>query len=231
MPYYREPRIPANHCPLGTSTEDITTDTDVDQVTTAMISSIIMQGGVGCTLLYIQLAEFGLFGDSNTKSALRSLYNLDVPALAYRASNFIWAMYGFNSGHFSSTISKRNLPFRAVLACNPYESDRALLHEFVNCPIVLPSAPALLNHIRALGDQGPIDGYLIHSHHYQNSKPATAFWSIQASIVAQLRIIRRLNLFIAFVHPDHDRCAVSKFVTTVKLSGWVISSTTFCFQI
>ena len=148
-----------------------------------------------------------------------------MPALAYRASNFIWALYGFNSGHFPSTIVTRNLPFRIVLACDPWESNRALLHEFVCCPTILPSASALLDHIRASGDQGNIDGYLIHSHRYQNSEPGTAFWSIQASIVAQLRLIRRLNLFVAFVHPDHDGRSVSKFVITLTSSGWVISST------
>ena len=152
-----------------------------------------------------------------------------MPALAYRASHFIWALYGFNSGHFPSTIVKRNLPFRVVLACDPWESNQALLHEFVHCPTILPSASALLDHIRASGDQGPIDGYLIHSHRYQNSEPATAFWSIQASIITQLRIIRRLNLFVAFVHPDHDGRLVSKFVKTLTLSGWVISSTKISF--
>ena len=159
----------------------------------------------------------------------RSLYNSDVLALAYRASHFIWAMYGFNSGHFSLTIIKRNLLFRVVLACDPYESNRALLHEFVRCPTILPSASALLDHVRASADQGPIDGYLIHSHRYQNSDPATAFWAIQASIVAQLRVIHRLNLFVAFVHPDHDGCSVSKFVKTLTSSSWVISSTKFLF--
>jgi hypothetical protein len=104
-----------------------------------------------------------------------------------------------------------------------------LLHEFVHCPTTLPSASALLDHIRASGDQGIIGGYLIHSHRYQNSEPATAFWSIQASIVAQLRLIRRLNLFVAFVHPDHDGRSVLKFVKTLTSSGWVISSTKISF--
>jgi hypothetical protein len=152
-----------------------------------------------------------------------------VPALAYRASSFIWAIHGFNSGHFQSTIIKRNLPFCIVLACDPWESNRALLHEFVRCPTILPSASALLDHIRASGDQGIIDGYLIHSHRYQTSEPATAFWSIQASIIVQLRVIRRLNLFAAFVHPDHDGRSVLKFVTKLTSSGWVISSTKISF--
>jgi hypothetical protein len=133
--------------------------------------------------------------------------------------HFVWAIYGFNLGHVLSTMSKRNLPFHVVLACNPYESNQALFHEFVWCPLVLPSAAALLDHTCGLGDQGPIDGYLIHSHRYQNSEPATAFWTIQASIVAQLCIIQKLNVFVAFVHPDHDGRAVTNFMSLLKSSG------------
>jgi hypothetical protein len=124
---------------------------------------------------------------------------------------------------------KRNLPFHIVLACNPYESNRALFHEFVRCPLVLPSAAALLDHIRGSGDQGPIDGYLIHSHRYQNSEPATAFWTIQASIMAQLRIIWKLNVFVAFVNPDHDGRAITNFMSLLKSSSWVLSTTKCTF--
>ena len=219
MPYYRGPRIPANHCPPGTSTEANAEDTDVDAVATAMISSIVTRGDAGCTSLCVRPAEFGDFNKLENTLVGRSLYNSDVPGHAYRASHFIWAMYGFNSVHFSSTIIKPNLPFRVVLVCDPYESNHALLHEFVQCPTILPSASALLDHVQALGNQEPIDGYLIHSHRYQNSNPATAFWAIQASIVAQLHVICRLNLFVAFAHPDHDGRSVSKFVKTLTSSS------------
>ena len=52
-----------------------------------------------------------------------------------------------------------------------------------------------------------------------------AFWSIQASIIGQLLLIRKLCLFVAFVHPDHDGWSVSKFVNQLSKSGWVISLT------
>jgi hypothetical protein len=143
--------------------------------------------------------------------------------------HFLWAIYGFNLGHFLSTVSKRNLPFQVMLACNPYESNRSLFHEFVGCPLVLPSATALLNHIRGLGDQGLIDGYLIHSHRYQNSEPAMAFWTIQASIVVQLCIIWKLNVYVAFVHPDHDGRTITKFMSLLKSSSWLLSTTKCLF--
>jgi hypothetical protein len=106
---------------------------------------------------------------------------------------FSWVVYGFNSGHFVSIIEKQNLPFRIVLACDPFEYGRSLFGEFTECPIVLPSAASLLNHNQGSGNQGHIDGYLIHSHCYQSSKPTLAFWGIQASIVCQLWLICGLN--------------------------------------
>ncbi len=142
---------------------------------------------------------------------------------------FSWAVYGFNSGHFVPMIEKRNLPFRIVLACDPFEYGRSLFGEFAECPIVLPSAASLLDHIRGSGDQGHIDGYLIHSHRYRSSKPTLAFWGIQASIVRQLRVIRSLNLLVAFVHPGHDSHSVSKFVSQLKPDGWIMSTTMCSF--
>jgi len=94
-----------------------------------------------------------------------------------------WAVYVFNSGHFLLTISKWNLPFSVMLACNPFKYSRALFHEFSACPKVLPFAGALLDHIRSSTKQAPLDRYLIHSHFYQTNEPATAFWGIQASPV------------------------------------------------
>jgi hypothetical protein len=174
-----------------------------------------------CTSICIHPVQFGLFPSTSQPVCL--LYNDEFPALAYRAMNYSWAVYGFNSGHFLLTILKRNLPFSVVLACDPFKCGRALFHEFSACPTVLPSAAALLDHIRASGKQIPLDGYLIHSHCYQTNEPATAFWGIQPSIVIQLRLIRKLNLFIAFVHPDHDSCSVSKFVKQLSSSSWVLS--------
>ena len=153
------------------------------------------------------------------------MYNLEFPVLAFRVACFSWAIYSFNSGHFASTISTRNLLFAVSLACNPYAYGRALFAEFTGCQFILPSAAALLDHICGSGEPGLINGYLIHSHCYQTSEPTHAFWSIQASIVTQMQIIWKLCLFVAFVHPDHDGRSIAKFITQLSHSGWVISST------
>ena len=114
--------------------------------------------------------------------------------------NFSWAVYGFNSGHFLLAISKRNLPFSVVLACDPFEYSHTLFHKFSACPTVLPSVGALLDHILASGEQVLLDGYLIHSHCYQTNEPAMAFWGIHASIVIQLWLIWKFES-IYCVHP------------------------------
>ncbi len=118
----------------------------------------------------------------------------------------------------------RNLPFDVMLACEPYAYGCALFAEFTRCQCILPSAAALLDHVCGSGEQGLVNGYLIHSHHYQSSEPTNAFWSLQASFIGQMHIIQKLHLFVAFVHPDHDGRSIFKFVTQLTKSGWVISS-------
>jgi hypothetical protein len=81
----------------------------------------------------------------------RPLYNLDVTVAASILSKFDWAVYGFNNGHFSSTVTELCMPFCVVLACDPYKNGRALFKEVSSCPTILSSAPALLDHIRASG--------------------------------------------------------------------------------
>jgi hypothetical protein len=139
-------------------------------------------------------------------------------------AHFDWAIYGFNSGHFWSTIQERGLPFRVVLACNPFVHGRALLHELLRCKIITNSAPALLDHIRDSGMTMKLMGYLIHSHCYSSLEPTSRFWEVQCNIVRQLQIIWLLLIIIAFVHPDHDCRAVSQsFVCRLSAEGWVIT--------
>jgi hypothetical protein len=195
MPYYCGLRIPVEHCPAGTSTDNLD-DTIVDNIATTLITSIITQGDTGLTSLCVHPVGVGLFLTLTSPEPVRTLYNNKFSALAYRAMNFLWAVYGFNSGHFLSMISKRNLPFSVVLACDLFEYSRALFHKFSACPTVLQSAGALLDHIHVSGEQALLDGYIIHSHRYQTNEPATTFWSIQASIVIQLRLIGKLTYLL-----------------------------------
>jgi hypothetical protein len=46
----------------------------------------------------------------------------------------------------------------------------------------------------------------------------------------QLRLIRSLSIFTAFVHPDHDGRAVSLgFVVRLRKDGWIISDTNISY--
>jgi hypothetical protein len=165
---------------------DTQTEEHMDGVASALISSIIMQGDKGDTSLCNRLLQFGTLTSGNDKGSVPALYNSEIPALTYQSTHFTWAVYGFNSGCFPTTISKWNLPFWVFLACgDPYETNQALFQEFVpSYPPVLPSAASLLDHICGSGDQWLINRYLIHSHCYQTSEPTSAFWAIQASIAA-----------------------------------------------
>jgi hypothetical protein len=83
----------------------------------------------------------------------------------------------------------------------------------------------MLNHIRALGDTSVVNGYMIHSPHFQNSNTTTKFWQVQAAIISDLRLLRSHSIIVAIVHPDHDGNSVKTFSTNLKSKGWILSST------
>ncbi len=191
------------------------------------MTQIVTSGDLGFTSLSHRPIQFDTFSSSDanapdTKPILRVLYNSELLVIADSASHFPWAVYGFNSGHFVSTIKQRKLPFLIILACDSYAHSCALFHKVTKCPMVLPSTGALLDHIRASKNTSSIDEYLIHSHRYQSSKPTTTFWLLQAYIVEQLYATRKLCLLVAFIHLDHDGCSVTKFVTRLHPQGWII---------
>ncbi len=126
---------------------------------------------------------------------------------------------------FASLISTCNLPFNVTLACNPFAYGYMLMEEFMSCKcIVFSSATALLDHIQGLGNQSTSNGYMVHSHWFQSSKPISTFGALQTSIFTQLHTIHSLSLFVAFVHPDHDSHSILHFSNDLSCTGWVTSS-------
>jgi hypothetical protein len=94
------------------------------------------------------------------------------------------------------------------------------------CTHGLAGASALLNCVRSLGITSKLTGYLIHSHRYTSSEPTKHFWDIQSQIVAQIQIIWALSIVVVFVHPEHNKHAVSlSFVIKLAADGWVITDT------
>jgi hypothetical protein len=220
MPYYRGPQIkhPVEPCA-----------DDIDHQNTLAATAVNFTNVD--SIISIRPVQFGTFANpAPVMPNERHNYNNEFPAFALSVMRINWTVYSFNSGHFALSILTWNLPSHIILACNPFAYRRALFEEFTKCPCILSSANALLDHIQGFGDQSPINGYMIHSHQFQSSEPATTFWSLQTLIVTQLHIIRLLSLFVAFVHPDHDGCSVSHFVSDLSKTGWVVFSTKLEFS-
>jgi hypothetical protein len=118
----------------------------------------------------------------------------------------------------------RGIPFSVALACDTYQFGRALFKEFSHCPHVFSSGNELLHHIRSSGDSSQIHGYLIHSLCFKDSDMTATFWQVQTTIIAQLRCLCNLQVFVAIVIPDHDGRCVKSFIRQLKTSGWCIST-------
>ena len=222
MPYYRGPRIRM----LGV--DDASTMQDNGDGDVAFTTCV--DDGTAISFLAHVPVRHGIFqhrvsrtpSDSNIK---RVLYNSNITEAGWSLLHYDWCVFGFNSGHFISSITEDNLPFTIRYACDPMASGRALFAEFGNCISVFGSQSEFLNHIRSSGDTNPIYGYLIHSPPCSSVDFATQFWQAQAAIVAQLRLINRLCVVVAFVHPDHDGRAVACFKATLQRARWLVSTT------
>jgi hypothetical protein len=130
-----------------------------------------------------------LLGSTATPSSVRSIYNSDLTAAARSLSRFDWAVYGFNSGYFISSIRSLGLLFAIVLASDDYVHGCSLFTELSDCTgPILSGCHALLDHVKASRITSKSSGYLIHSKRYDSTQPTSQFWQLQASIITQLRI-------------------------------------------
>jgi hypothetical protein len=91
----------------------------------ALISTITSSKVIGLTHLSHVSVRFGDF-DTVTPADAHVSTNHKILSLAQQILQFSWAVYSFDGGHFVSTISSHNLPFCLKIACNQYESSRAL---------------------------------------------------------------------------------------------------------
>jgi hypothetical protein len=164
--------------------------------------------------------------DITCDTSLCCLYNSNVTRATSMLATFDWASYGFNSRHIFSTIRDRDLPFKVVLACNPFVCSCVLLPELSKCTIIMSSPSAMLDHICSSGFTSKLTGYAIHSYRYLSIEPTLQFWEIQSNIVKQLCLVQSLPIVTAFVHPDHNCNTVSmSFTKRLCADGWVVSET------
>ena len=223
QPYFRGPRIngpkPPEPAPLG-------------KPSIAAFSSVVCPDGLQHLENWpVRFGRASTVAPDNSAARQRCLYNSEITRAASLLAHFDWAVYGFNSGHFLSSIADRGLPFHVVLAADPFANGRALFCETTKCRRILASATELLDDVRTSGITSAMTGYLIHSHRYYSSEPARRFWELQSQIVKQLRITRSLSIVVAFVHPAHDSRAISlAFVKSLQSDNWIVSDTSVAFH-
>jgi hypothetical protein len=199
MPYYQGPRI-QQPTPSTNAVNTLHIQT--------LLTDLVVLGSRGHTHLSNVPVRFGDLSSSMTNgiclTLARTLLNNKFARYACETMNFDWAVHSFSNGHFLSTIESRNLPFTICLTCGSTERGRSLFHEFATSATVFSSGNNCLNHIRALGNQSVISGYLINSYCFQTSEVTSLFWKLQLSIIAQLRLIPSLSIIVAVIIPDHD---------------------------
>jgi hypothetical protein len=122
------------------------------------------------------LVSFGdiPFTSELVTSTVHSLYNSDLTAAARSLSRFDWVVYGFNCGHFISSIRSLGLPFIIVLVSDDYAYCRSLFTELSACTgPILNGCALLLDHIRACGITLKLSSYVIHSKRFTTTKPTS----------------------------------------------------------
>ncbi len=216
MPYYRGPRFQDPSDLAAADAHHIQ----------SLISNIVTSVDCGHTHLSIIPIRFREFDGAHPRpwQAARTLLNSEFACYALQTQRFDWAIYSFSNGHFSLTILSNNLPFNICLACNPYESGRALFQEFATSAKVFDSGNDLLNHIQASGNTSVVHRYLVNSYRFQTSEVTISFWKLQLSIIAQLRLIRLLSIIVAIVIPDHDGRSINAFTRGLTSAHWKVSS-------
>jgi len=101
--------------------------------------------------------RFGDF-DTVTPSSAHASTNHKIPCLAQQVMRLGWAVYSFGGGHFASTITSHNLPFCIKLACDQYESGRAMFREFILRTKIFNNGNEMSDYIRGSGDNSHLHG-------------------------------------------------------------------------
>ena len=227
MPGYRGPRIraPAPDAPVNLAAISALADSVEDPHIAPILQAIYLDESGGSThCLEMVPVEFGHLSPSQlSASEGLVLYNNDIPLLASELSSFAWAVYGFNSGHFVSSLLGPSAADEIVLAADTRPVGRALFSEFTKCPVVLDSAIKLLERINLSTASTTIHGYLLHAHRFLHHDTQRRFWKTQIQLIKALQTKRRLQVFVAHLHVDCDEMYVEQFVRSVARSGWVVS--------
>jgi hypothetical protein len=179
MPGYREPKI---HTDLASDDPAAPGTTAascwVDPAIAPLLTSITVgrSNGHEFCLQVIPILTGHL--SSVEQKSLRhvSLYNHEIPVFAAEITAFLFAVYGFNSGHF--TTHRGAAPFHVALAADTRPCGRALFKQISHCPTITESADGLLNCIASSEARSTIHGYCIHSHRFLRRETEKKFWTV-----------------------------------------------------
>ena len=214
MPGYRAPRIRSG------PTQNV-----VDSSISSLLATISLgnSGGHEFCLQVVPILT-GFVNSSNDSMSRRiTLHNQEISVYASELVSHSFAIYGFNSGHFTNRFSTG--PLSVAIAADTRPCGRAMFKKFTSCPRICDSADGLLHSITSSKAKSVIHGYLIHTHRFLSRDTERRFWSVQAAIVRALREHRSLIIVWAFVHPSCDRTLVKGFNRALRRTGWIISLT------
>jgi hypothetical protein len=186
QPYYRPPRnsqpdAEAPSAALLQLQDFFPAAADATKIIPLLGGGILTVPETGMQYLSNWPVSFGdiPFTSDSVTSTVCSLYNSDLTAAAHSLSQFNWVAYGFNCGHFISSIQLLGLPFVIVLASDDYAHGCSLFTELSACTgPILNGCALLLDHIRACGITSKLSGYVIHSKRFTATKPTSRFWQL-----------------------------------------------------
>ena len=203
MPGYCAPRVRSE---LTTETTTISTclalGETVDQFIAPFLTSVMINGSGGhkfCLQMVPILTGF-LTEAEQPKLRHVPLYNHEIALYASEVISCSFAVYVFNSGHFTSTHA--SAPFQVSIESNTHQCGRALFKKITRCPVILYSADGLLRCINASYAKSIIYGYCINYHRFLKRDTEQKFWTVQSSIVRALRAKRGLIYVWVFVCPS-----------------------------
>ena len=145
MPGYRATRVRSE---LATETTTISAnlelDEPVDQFIALLLTSVMINGsrGHGPCLQTVPILTGLLTESEQPKLRHVPLYNHDIAVYASEVIYYSFAVYGFNSRHFTSTHSSAK--FQVAIAANICQCGRALFKKITGCPVISESADDLL---------------------------------------------------------------------------------------
>ena len=150
------------------------------------------------------------------------LYNHDITVYASEVIFYSFSVYGFNSGHFTSTYVAA--PFKVAVAADTRQYGRALFKQITGCPVILDSADDLLRCINASSNKSIIHGYFIHSHRFLKHETEQKFCTVQAFIVRALSANRGLIYVWVFVNPSCDMTLACGLRRAIQWILWILST-------